>query len=261
MSVYTKYPASLDSFVDPSAETLEDAAGYEHDIQHALLNQAVAALQAKVGINESADTNSHDRRITDLEDAGLVTAVNGQSGAVSLTTDDIPEETALFFTNGRARAAISSDSVGLGYSSSTGVLSLKPYSGFSTKTADYTLQAADQGLYLDPTIGNIIVTLPAANTLTEGRIYYFKRNSGGLFTVTLTRSGSDTIDGATSIALLNENSCVGLVVTATGYQVLFSSGMGLKQPYLMLLGPDNNYYKFSVALTPDTGDPQLVYTP
>lgn len=42
----------------------------------------------------------------DMTDAVL--SVNGQSGIVSLDTDDIPEGTALYFTDARARAAISS---------------------------------------------------------------------------------------------------------------------------------------------------------
>ena len=43
-----------------------DAEGYEHDVQHANLNDAVAALQAKVGINGSADAGSLDAKVAAL---------------------------------------------------------------------------------------------------------------------------------------------------------------------------------------------------
>lgn len=59
----TTFPATLDTFLNPAAGTAMDAAGYEHDVQHAHLNDAVAALQARVGINASADPASLDARI------------------------------------------------------------------------------------------------------------------------------------------------------------------------------------------------------
>jgi len=66
----TNYPTSLDTFNNPGATDTMDAAGLEHDAQHANLNDAVAALQAKVGITNSAVTTSFDYRIRALEAGG-----------------------------------------------------------------------------------------------------------------------------------------------------------------------------------------------
>lgn len=54
----TLYPSSLDSFANPGAATLEDAPGFYHDEQHANANDAVEAVQVKLGISETsaADT-------------------------------------------------------------------------------------------------------------------------------------------------------------------------------------------------------------
>lgn len=54
----TTYPTSLDSFANPGAATLEDAAGFYHDEQHANANDAVEALQAKLGISESVPADA-----------------------------------------------------------------------------------------------------------------------------------------------------------------------------------------------------------
>ena len=62
----TNFPASLDTFLNPGAATTMDAAGFEHEVQHANLNDAVAALQAKVGINGSGNTASLDSKIAAL---------------------------------------------------------------------------------------------------------------------------------------------------------------------------------------------------
>ena len=62
----TNFPASLDTFQNPSAATTMDAAGFEHDVQHTNLNDAVAALQVAVGITGSADPTSLQNRVAAL---------------------------------------------------------------------------------------------------------------------------------------------------------------------------------------------------
>ena len=54
------FPDSLDTLSNPNADTLLDAAGLEHDVQHANLNDIVEALEAKLGISLSTDVNSVD---------------------------------------------------------------------------------------------------------------------------------------------------------------------------------------------------------
>lgn len=89
----------------------------------------------------------------DMTDAVL--SVNGQSGVVSLDTDDVPEGTALYFTDTRARAAISSTApityssgnIGITQSSTStnGFLSSADWNTFNTK---YNLPALTAGSVL-----------------------------------------------------------------------------------------------------------------
>ena len=59
---------------------------------------------------------------------GAVDSVNGQTGVVVLTTANVAEDANLYFTNARARAAISA-TAGLNYDNANGVISLSnPYS-------------------------------------------------------------------------------------------------------------------------------------
>lgn len=61
----TNFPSSLDSFTNPTAvDTLDSP---PHDTQHADANDAIEALQAKVGADSSAVTTSHDYKISALE--------------------------------------------------------------------------------------------------------------------------------------------------------------------------------------------------
>ena len=61
----TSFPGSLDVFTNPTAvDTLDSP---PHDTQHADANDAIEALQAKVGVDGSAVTTSLDYKVGALE--------------------------------------------------------------------------------------------------------------------------------------------------------------------------------------------------
>ena len=62
------YPTTLDTFSNPTGtDLLENAnANLDHDVQHSNANDAIEALQAKVGVNSSAVTTSHDYKLSEV---------------------------------------------------------------------------------------------------------------------------------------------------------------------------------------------------
>jgi hypothetical protein len=60
----TNFPTALDSANEVDANTREDEAGKEHDVLHNDLDARTRALQVKVGIDGSADTDSLDYKAT-----------------------------------------------------------------------------------------------------------------------------------------------------------------------------------------------------
>jgi hypothetical protein len=77
----TNFPASLDSLTNPiSTDTL---ASPDHAVQHSNVNDAVEALQAKVGIDGSADTTSLDYKV-----AKRPIVTNAQSSSYTLVLSD-----------------------------------------------------------------------------------------------------------------------------------------------------------------------------
>jgi hypothetical protein len=85
----SNFPSSLDSFTNPSSTDAMDSVSVPHATQHSDLNDAVEALQAKVGADSSAVTTSHDYKIADhasrlttLEALGDYT---DYSGSISFT--------------------------------------------------------------------------------------------------------------------------------------------------------------------------------
>jgi hypothetical protein len=82
--VATNFPTSIDSLTNPtSSDTLDSP---DHAGQHADSNDAIEALQAKVGTDSSAVTTSHDYKITQLEGKSpTITLAGDASGSVTLT--------------------------------------------------------------------------------------------------------------------------------------------------------------------------------
>lgn len=61
----TNFPANLDTLTNPNAT--DSLSNPSHSQQHSNLNDAVEAIQAKIGVDGSEDTNSIDYKISTLE--------------------------------------------------------------------------------------------------------------------------------------------------------------------------------------------------
>lgn len=59
----TAFPTSLDALTNPTVSDDLDTAGVFHDEQHEDANDAIEALEAKVGIDDSTDATSLDARV------------------------------------------------------------------------------------------------------------------------------------------------------------------------------------------------------
>ena len=64
----TNFPISLDTLTDPNGQT--SLAANNHSALHTAANDAIEALQAKVGVNNSTDPTSLDKRVKTLEESG-----------------------------------------------------------------------------------------------------------------------------------------------------------------------------------------------
>ena len=73
----SNFPSSLDTFTNPSSSDAMDSVSVPHASQHSDLNDAVEALQAKVGADSSAVTSSLDYKVAQLEALGEYTDYSG----------------------------------------------------------------------------------------------------------------------------------------------------------------------------------------
>jgi len=83
----TNFPSSLDSFTNPSGTDAMDSVTVPHATQHTNLNDAVEALQSKVGVDGSAVTSSLDYKVAQQGLTFIKSQTIG-SGVSSVTVSD-----------------------------------------------------------------------------------------------------------------------------------------------------------------------------
>lgn len=86
------FPTTLDTLTNPTGtDLLENSnAALDHDVQHSNANDAIEALEAKVGVNSSAVTTSHDYKLGEV--TGSDKAV-GKTATQTLTNKTLTSPT------------------------------------------------------------------------------------------------------------------------------------------------------------------------
>ena len=130
-----------------------------------------------------------------VDNTDAVVSVNGQTGAVSLTTDNIPEGTTnLYYLDSRARAALSFAAGSGAYSSSTGVITIPTNTSQLTNGANFITLASLNGtspIVYNNTTGNISIN--QSGTASNGYLSSTDWNTfnGKQGTITLTTTGTN----------------------------------------------------------------------
>jgi len=173
-----------------------------------------------------------------IDQSNLVTSVNGQTGAVSLTTTDISEGTNQYYLDSRARSAVSAGT-GISYSSATGVITNSAPDQTVALTAGTGISTS--GTYPNFTITNSApdqtVSLTGAGTTSISGTYpSFTVTSNDQYTGTVTSVGgtgtvngislSGTVTSSGNLTLGGTLSGVDLTTQVTGTLPIANGGTG-----------------------------------
>lgn len=145
------------------------------------INKLVVASDSQFGFMPGTDANQNAAAVAGLKSSG--------TSEIEFTDGD----------TGRGRGRI--------YGLRVGVIS---------KTANYTLIATDYVVLADATGGAITQTLPACVLGNVGVLYSVIKVDGSANAVTVGRTGSDTINGATSVSLPLQFSTTTVVCGSAG---------------------------------------------
>lgn len=103
----TNFPVSLDQFNNPTSSTKTNAPGFDHAAQHTNANDAIEALQSKIGIDQSLDKESIDFKIRRLLSRRLVNKTFGTGDGIvtQFALDFAPIGDSLILVDGAVRTA------------------------------------------------------------------------------------------------------------------------------------------------------------
>lgn len=89
----------------------------------------------------------------------------------------------------------------------------------STKTSNYTIAGTDVVVFANATSASVTITLPTASS-NAGYRFYIKRIDSSANSCSVGRSGTDTIDGQTSLSLAQQYSSVTVVSDGSTWYIL-----------------------------------------
>ena len=177
--------AATKQYVDNATSSVIDTVNTD-DLAEGSGNLYYTNARARAAISV-AGSGSYDSTSGIITVTGGVTSVNNKTGAVTISTKDVGEDTNLYYTDARARAAISVTG-GASYDSRTGVITVTGY------------------------------TTPTTTAITEGsNLYYTDARARAAISV----AGSGSYDGATGVITVtggvtsvnNKNGAVSLSTT------------------------------------------------
>ena len=180
----TNFPTSLDTLTNPTATDTLDSP--PHDTQHADANDAIEALQAKVGVDSSAVTTSLDYRVGQLE-AGGSGVMNTSSTAPSSPSDgdmwyDTDDgRTYVYYDDGTSQQWVEFGAPPVQHGKILQVVSTTKTDTFSTTSTSYT-DVTGLSVTITPTsaTSNILVMYDVAtsqSTVTTGLAFQMVRDS------------------------------------------------------------------------------------
>ena len=230
-------------------------------------NASTSATNAAA--SASAASSSASAASTSASNAST-SATNAAASASTATTQASNASTSATSASGSATtattqaAAASTSATNAASSAAAAAASAASgmYSAVQDKSANYTVVAGDAGdlIRVTTTSGNITITLPAISTVSDGFKVAIVKWTVDANTVTVARSGSDTINGATSATIGVQYSSITFVADfETDQWFAASSGLGTSNVSVDAFSGNNSTVAFTLSSDPGSENNTQVY--
>ena len=221
----------------------------------ALLVDAASATSSASAAASSATSasNSATAAATSATNAGN-SATSASTSAGTATTQATNASNSATAAAGSATSASSSATAAANSATTAAAAAAAGlYRQVLDKNANYTVLAADQGTLfrIDTSGGARTITLPQISTVTDGFKVSVVKWTGDANGVTINRSGSDTINGATSATIGSQYTQTTFVADfETNQWLAVSSGLGSTNVLVDVFSGNNSTTAFTLS-----GDP------
>jgi len=193
-----------------------------------------------------------------------LTQANGAAASAATATTQASSATASAATATTQAAAASTSATNAASSATAAAASAASgmYSAVQDKSANYTVVVGDAGdlLRVTTTSGNITITLPAISTVSDGFKVAIVKWTVDANTVTVARSGSDTINGATSATIGVQYSSITFVADyETNQWFAASTGLGVSNVNVDAFSGNGSTVAFTLSGDPASENNTQVY--
>ena len=162
----TNFPSSLDALTNPTGS--DTLASLDHAGQHADSNDAIEALQAKVGVDSSAVTSSLDYKVAQKVDKSLVDA---KGDLIVASADNTVSRLAVGATNGHVLTVDSAETLGVKWDAASAAVTGRLTSDFNAVTVVNTTA--------DTSVLTYSLSSPVANERYELTAFGTQLNNSG----------------------------------------------------------------------------------
>jgi hypothetical protein len=178
-------------------DLIVDAAAAGTSATAAAASASAAASSASAASSSASSASSSASSATSSASTATTQASNASTSATNAASSASSASTSA--TNAGNSATAASNSAALAAATVAGGL----YSAVIDKSANYTVVLADAGdlIRVTTTSGAVTITLPQISTVTDGFKVAIVKWSADSNAVTISRSGSDTINGTTSASI------------------------------------------------------------
>lgn len=190
----TNYPTSLDALTNPTSS--DSMSSPSHSGQHADANDAIEALQTKVGVDSSAVTTSLDYRVTQLESGG-------GSMTTSATAPSSPSDGDMWYDTSTGRTYVYYDDgssqqwVEFGAAPDAGIMHVSSGAPSSPNAGDmwYDTDDGTTSLYYDDGSSQQWVQFGAAPVTTGKILQVVSTTKTDTFTASVAGGGDVAVTG------------------------------------------------------------------
>jgi hypothetical protein len=204
--------------------------------------------------------------LTAIESVTTAAAASATAAAASATaassSASAASTSATNSSNSATASASSATSSAASAAAAAATLASGLYSAVQDKSANYTIVAGDAGdlLRVTTTSGAVAITLPQISTLSDGFKIAITKWTSDANVVTITRSGSDTINGTTNSTIsgqYNQTTFIADFETNQWYAV--STGLGSTNVVIDTFNGTGSQTAFTLSGDPSTENNTTVY--
>jgi len=194
--------------------------------------------------NSASAASTSATNASNSASAASTSATNASNSATASATSATNSSNSATSSSTSATNAANSAALAAAYAAS-GL-----YSSVIDKSANYTVVIGDAGalIRVTTTSGAIAITLPAISTVPDGFKVAVVKWTGDSNAVTISRAGSDTINGATSVSISTQYSSTTFVADLeSGQWFASSTGIGATNVNVQAFSGDGTTVAFTMS--------------